>query len=198
MQEKNQKDEQHPFEWYGAHSHGWCRSKAEAKTAAALDACGFNFVYEQPIISPVFDGGIYSPDFLLPEQGIYIEAGGEADSNTDFWDEHHVKQVSALIKLKRARRNIGNFDRARPWILSVDSWGGIHDVLPSGEKVAWSDSRVELFKCATCGKWHFARTDGVTFCPFCETNSHVKLPTGFYHTKKLHEILKWMEVNNGQ
>lgn len=52
------------------------RSDYELQLAKSLAEMGVDFLYEEEKITYVPKPKVYTPDFYLPEQGIYIEAKG--------------------------------------------------------------------------------------------------------------------------
>lgn len=144
-------------------------SKAEARTAQALDLLGIEFIpHGGPIIDPSFDHNQYTPDFKLPELGIVIEVAG-------VWDARHAHNAYAYMNYpyhvyETLYNREGHADDGKTTLVVIDGNGFICDLLDNGsiEKPQDNiDCVTQLGVCSDCGRAYFLDTLGSWGCPYC-------------------------------
>lgn len=122
------------------------RSNLESKVAEALDELGIKWEYEKKAIRDRrFPKRKYTPDFYLPETGVFIEVTGD-------WDEAHRSKV---LLAETVLSELSGYDEAFPRVLGIDSNGYI--VWPHGPEMVKCDRF--LVKCEKCGQWSTMTSD---------------------------------------
>lgn len=134
----------------------WYRSVAEAKTAMAFDKLGIPFEYERyACLSDDYDAQIYTPDFYLPELGVWIEVTGR-------WDAKHAKKAAAFVSNMGMSGMSDDFEKPVKFV-HVDGRGDVFQIRDGGK--VEPDCYVNV--CRKCGATSFM-TMGKSFaCPSC-------------------------------
>lgn len=142
--------------WYKGTTYD---SNAEGKTAESFDKLGLAF-QPQPITprGDQYDGGQYTPDFLLLGTGTYVEVAG-------VWDSRHAHNAAAMIRdFRLVPSGTGEFG-VRPGFVRIDGDGYICGVTAAGESLP--PGEVVLGVCADCGRAFFLDSSGTYECPAC-------------------------------
>lgn len=134
------------------------RSKAEGKTAQALDNFGITWQYE-PSEYQLPNGLWYKPDFWLPYARMFVECKGEQT-------ELAMAKAYGLVEQTK-----------RPVLIMGYDWAKVFkylwDVKPSDEpsgferEIVCYSSSIYLARCLFCGKSWFLAFEDSWKCPCC-------------------------------
>ena len=122
----------------------------------AFDKLGIPFEYERyACLSDDYEAQIYTPDFYLPELGVWIEVTGR-------WDAKHAKKTAAFVTNMGMSGAAYDFEKPVKFV-HVDGRGDVFQICDGGK--VETDCYVNV--CQECGKASFM-TMGKSFeCPAC-------------------------------
>lgn len=133
------------------------RSKAEAKTAQALDNFGITWQYE-PRGYQLPNGLWYKPDFWLPYARMFVECKGEQT-------EIAMAKAYGLVEQTEQPVLVIGYD----WVkLFKYFWNAKPSDNPGFKcEIVCYSSSINLARCGFCGKYGFIALEDSYSCPCC-------------------------------